>query len=131
MLPIISGIIAGQGKHINSSKAFWLSLIYVLSSALTYTVFGIIAGLLGSNLQAFLQTPWVIATFSAVFMVLALPMFGWFELQLPGFLQTKLAAASNSLRGGSMWRRGHHGRVFRLDHRSVRHRAVSRGFTIY
>ncbi|NOS74797.1 MAG: protein-disulfide reductase DsbD, partial [Methyloglobulus sp.] len=106
MLPIISGIIAGQGKHINSSKAFWLSLSYVMASALTYTVFGIIAGLFGSNLQAFLQTPWVIALFSGVFIVLALPMFGWFELQLPGFLQTKLAAASNSLRGGSMWSAG-------------------------
>lgn len=106
MLPIISGIIAGQGKHINSSKAFWLSLSYVMASALTYTVFGIIAGLFGSNLQAFLQTPWVIALFSGLFMVLALPMFGWFELQLPGFLQTKLAAASNSLRGGSIWSAG-------------------------
>jgi thioredoxin:protein disulfide reductase len=106
MLPIISGIIAGQGKHINSIKAFWLSLSYVMASALTYTVFGIIAGLFGSNLQAFLQTPWVIATFSAVFVVLALPMFGWFELQLPGFFQTKLAAASNNLRGGSIWSAG-------------------------
>ncbi|MBK8815693.1 MAG: protein-disulfide reductase DsbD [Methylococcaceae bacterium] len=103
MLPIISGIIAGQGRQINSRKAFGLSFCYVLASALTYTVFGVIAGLFGSNLQAFLQTPWVIATFSGLFVLLAMPMFGLFELQMPAFLQTKFVADSAHQRGGSFW----------------------------
>ncbi|NOS75366.1 MAG: protein-disulfide reductase DsbD, partial [Methyloglobulus sp.] len=106
MFPIISGIIAGQGKQLNQLKAFWLSLIYVLSSALTYTVFGVIAGLFGSNLQAFLQAPWVIASFSGVFVLLALAMFGLYELQMPTFLQSKLTAASTRQRSGSLWGAG-------------------------
>lgn len=106
MLPIISGIIAGQGGQINPRKAFGLSFCYVLASALTYTVFGVIAGLFGSNLQAFLQTPWVIASFSGLFVLLAMPMFGLFELEMPAFLQTKFVAASSNQRGGSFWGAG-------------------------
>jgi thioredoxin:protein disulfide reductase len=71
-----------------------------------HTVFGVIAGLFGSNLQAFLQAPWVIASFSGVFVVLALAMFGLYELQMPMFLQSKLTAASSSQRSGSLWGAG-------------------------
>ncbi len=106
MLPIISGIIAGQNQRLTQAKAFALSLTYVLTSALTYTAFGVIAGLSGNNLQAVLQTPWVIAAFSGLFIVLALAMFGLYELQMPSFLQSKLTSASGKQRGGSYWGAG-------------------------
>lgn len=106
MLPIISGIVVGQGRHVSQAKAFSLSLCYVLASALTYTVFGVIAGLFGSNIQAVLQTPWVIAIFSGLFVVLALPMFGVFELQIPSFLQSKLTAYSTNQQKGGYWGAG-------------------------
>jgi thioredoxin:protein disulfide reductase len=76
MLPILSGIVVGQGSNLNTRRAFWLSLSYVLASALTYTGFGVLAGLFGSNLQALFQEPWVIMAFSGVFVLLALSMFG-------------------------------------------------------
>ncbi|MFZ2172202.1 MAG: protein-disulfide reductase DsbD [Methylococcaceae bacterium] len=102
MLPIISGIVAGQGPNLNARRAFWLSLSYVLASALTYTVFGVLAGLFGSNLQALFQEPWVIMAFSGVFVLLALSMFGSFRLQMPSFIQTKVAAFSSRQKGGSL-----------------------------
>ncbi len=102
MIPILSGIIAGHGNNITQSKAFILSLVYVLAMAITYTILGIAAGLLGSNLQAAFQDPWVLSGFIAVFIFLALSMFGFYELQLPHALQTKLTAASNRQRSGSL-----------------------------
>lgn len=100
MIPILSGIIAGQ-KGITTRKAFILSLVYVLAMALTYTVAGVLAGLFGSNLQAALQNPWVLGVFSALFVLLALSMFGFFELQVPPALQNKLTEFSNKQAGGS------------------------------
>lgn len=99
MLPILSGIIVGHGHQITTARAFSLSLSYVLASALTYTVFGIVAGLLGANLQAAFQHSWVIAGFSALFVLLALPMFGLYELQLPSSWQSMLASR-RGVRGG-------------------------------
>ncbi len=101
MIPILSGIIIGHGKEINTSKAFILSLTYVISSALTYTIFGIFAGLFGSNLQAIFQNPWIIGSFSAIFVILALSMFGFFQLQLPASLQARFASISNQQQSGS------------------------------
>jgi thioredoxin:protein disulfide reductase len=106
MLPIISGIVAGQGTRITSSKAFWLSLCYVLASALTYAILGVFAGIFGSNIQALLQNPWVIAAFSGLFVLLALSMFGLFELQMPTFIQSRLISASVKQRGGHFWGAG-------------------------
>jgi thiol:disulfide interchange protein DsbD len=100
MIPIISSIIAGQGKQVSKRKAFYLSAIYVLSLAFTYTLAGIFAGLFGENLQILFQVPWIIASFSIVFVLLALSMFGFYELQLPSALQSKLASLSNSQQGG-------------------------------
>lgn len=102
MVPILSGIIAGQGEGLTSLKAFWLSLVYVLAMALTYTVAGVLAGLFGQNLQAVFQNPWIISAFVLVFIALALSMFGFFELQLPGRLQTRLSEASGRQQGGSL-----------------------------
>lgn len=103
MVPILSGIIAGQGERLTTLRAFWLSLVYVLAMALTYTVAGVLAGLFGQNLQVVFQNPWILSAFVGVFVLLALSMFGFYELQLPGRLQTRLVAASNQQQGGSLW----------------------------
>jgi len=100
MVPILSGIIAGQGKHLTSGRAFSLSLVYVLAMSVTYTVAGVLAGLFGQNLQAVFQNPWIIVGFVAIFVLLALSMFGLFELQLPSRWQTALTEQSNRQAGG-------------------------------
>ncbi|MBT8070369.1 MAG: protein-disulfide reductase DsbD [Gammaproteobacteria bacterium] len=102
MVPILSGIIAGQGENMTATRAFWLSLVYVLAMAVTYTVAGVLAGLFGQNLQALFQNPWILGFFIAIFIALALSMFGFFELQLPASLQTRLTQASNQQKGGSL-----------------------------
>ena len=102
MIPILSGLIVGQ-KDISTSRAFTLSLVYVLAMALTYTAVGVIAGLLGANLTVVFQKPWVVITFCAIFVLLALSMFGFFELQLPAKWQNKLSGISNRQKSGSMW----------------------------
>ena len=102
MVPILSGIIAGQGERMTTARAFWLSLVYVLAMALTYTVAGVLAGLFGQNLQALFQNPWILGFFIGIFVALALSMFGFFELQLPARLQTRLSQASNEQQGGSL-----------------------------
>ncbi|MDD4904822.1 MAG: protein-disulfide reductase DsbD [Methylobacter tundripaludum] len=102
MLPILSGIVVGQGSNLNTRRAFWLSLSYVLASALTYTVFGVLAGLFGSNLQALFQESWVIMAFSGIFVLLALSMFGCFQVQIPSFIQTKVMAISSKRQGGKL-----------------------------
>ncbi len=101
MIPILSGIIVGQGKQITTRKAFLLSLCYVTASALTYTVLGILAALFGSNLQATFQQPWIIVLFSAIFVLLAFSMFGFYNLELPKSLQSKLHNSSDKHRDGS------------------------------
>ena len=98
MIPIISGVIISQGKGITTKKAFALSVVYVLAMAVAYTIAGVLAGLFGSNLQAALQTPWVIYSFSAIFVALAFSMFGFYELKLPDKLVSKMS--SNSTKSG-------------------------------
>lgn len=101
MIPILSGIIVGQ-KNMTGRKAFILSLAYVLAMALTYTVAGVLAGMFGQNLQAMFQNPWVLGTFSAIFVLLALSMFGFYELQMPSSIQSRLNHLSNKQEGGSV-----------------------------
>lgn len=101
MIPILSGIIVGQGESVTTRKAFLLSLSYVVASALMYTVFGVLAALFGSNLQVIFQEPWVIAIFSAIFILLSLSMFGFYSLELPKSLQAKLHDSSDKHRDGS------------------------------
>ena len=102
MIPILSGIIIGQGDGITTRRAFLISLVYVLAMALTYTVAGVIAGLFGENLQATFQNPWILVAFSLVFVLLALSMFGFYELQMPTFLQSKLTELSGRQKGGTL-----------------------------
>lgn len=98
MIPIISGVIISHGHGLTTRKAFMLSVVYVLSMAVAYTIAGVLAGLFGSNLQAALQTPWVIYSFSAVFVALALSMFGFYELKLPDSIVAKVSSTDS--RGG-------------------------------
>ncbi|MCK9490985.1 MAG: protein-disulfide reductase DsbD [Sulfurimonas sp.] len=98
MIPIISGVIISQGEGITTKRAFGLSVVYVLAMAVAYTIAGVLAGLFGANLQAALQTPWVIYSFAGVFVVLAFSMFGFYELKLPDSLVAKVSKNSN--RGG-------------------------------
>ena len=100
MIPILSGIIAGQGRQVTTGRAFWLSLVFVLAMAVTYTIAGVLAGLFGANLQAAFQNPWILSFFALVFVLLALSMFGFYELQLPASWQTRLSEISNRQQGG-------------------------------
>ncbi len=102
MIPILSGIIAGQGDSLTTRKAFFLSLAYVLAMALTYAIVGVIAGLFGANLQATFQNAWVLGAFAAIFVALSLSMFGFYDLQLPSSVQTKLTQISNKQQGGTL-----------------------------
>jgi thiol:disulfide interchange protein DsbD len=101
MIPILSGIIAGQGEHITTRRAFTLSLVYVLAMSVTYTIGGVLAGLFGQNLQATFQSPWILGSFAILFVLLALSMFGFYELQLPSRWQSRLSEASNHQHGGN------------------------------
>ena len=83
MIPILSGIIVGQGAAMTRRHALGLSAVYVLGMAITYALAGVAAGLAGALLSAWLQNPWVLGTFAAIFVLLSLSMFGLYELQLP------------------------------------------------
>lgn len=102
MIPILSGIIVGQGENISTRKAFYLSLVYVLAMAMTYTIVGILVGLSGENIQAWFQNPWIIGSFAIIFVALSFSMFGFYELQMPASIQSKLANVSNSQQGGNI-----------------------------
>ena len=92
MIPILSSIIVGasQKEKMTASKGFFLSLVYVLSMSVAYTIAGVIAGLFGANLQVALQNPYVLVVFALIFVALAFSMFGYFEIRLPESIQTKL-----------------------------------------
>lgn len=100
MIPILSGMIIGQGRSISRRHAFGLSLVYVMAMAVTYALAGVGAGLAGTMLSAYLQNPWVLGSFAAVFVLLALSMFGFYQLQIPASIQTRLAGAANRSAGG-------------------------------
>jgi thioredoxin:protein disulfide reductase len=102
MIPILSGIIAGEGRSLNKVRALALSLAYVLGMALTYAVAGVAAALSGSLLAPALQSPWVLGAFALVFVWLALSMFGFYELRLPGFVHHRLDSAHQRLKGGRL-----------------------------
>jgi thiol:disulfide interchange protein DsbD len=104
MVPILSGIIvgAGGGRPVSRGRAFSLSLAYVLGMALTYTIAGAAFAAAGQQAQAFFQKPWIVVAFAALFVWLALGMFGVFNLQVPAALQTRLASLSNQQKQGTL-----------------------------
>jgi len=102
MIPILSGIIAGEGRDLGKVRALALALAYVLGMAVSYAAAGIAAAYSGSLMAAALQNVWVLTTFAAVFVALAGSMFGFYELQMPGFLRHPLSAAHQGLEGGKL-----------------------------
>jgi len=101
MIPILSGIIVNHGHAVTHLRAFVLSLAYVLGMAVTYAAVGVAAGFSGTLLSAALQNAWVLGAFALVFVVLSFSMFGFYELQLPAALQSKLSDTANR-QGGSL-----------------------------
>ena len=101
MVPILSGLIVGQGQKVTTSRAFLLSLTYVLGMAITYTITGALFSAAGKQVQAVFQQPWIIILFAALFIAMAVSMFGLYTVQMPGFIQTRLAQVSNRQRSGN------------------------------
>ena len=101
MVPILSGLIAGDRHRSGSLRSFLLSLVYIEATAITYAAAGVAAGLSGVAIQANLQNPWVLGSFAGLFVLLALSMFGLFSLQLPAGLQTRLTELSGAQKGGT------------------------------
>ena len=105
MIPILSGIIVGSGRNghgVTHARGFALSLAYVLGMAITYAAIGIAAGFTGTLLSSALQNPWVLGGFALIFVVLSFSMFGFYELQLPSFMQSKVSEEASHLKGGSL-----------------------------
>ncbi|MEO0576239.1 MAG: protein-disulfide reductase DsbD [Pseudomonadota bacterium] len=101
MIPILSGIIAGDGDSVTPMRGFSLALLYVLGMALTYTIAGAAFAAAGQQAQTVFQQPWILITFAGLFVVLSLSMFGMFELQMPSSIQTKIANISGNQKSGT------------------------------
>jgi thiol:disulfide interchange protein DsbD len=102
MVPILSSIIVGEGAGSNRSRGLLLSVTYSLGMAIVYTILGVAAGLAGEGLAGALQNPWVLGTFALLMAVLSLSMFGFYELQVPAALQSKLSTVSNRQSSGKL-----------------------------
>jgi len=102
MFPILSGIIVNSGEHLTKGHGFILALAYVMGMSLTYSAAGVAAGLSGAMLSVALQNAWVLGGFALVFVALSLSMFGFYELQLPNSIQSKLSKETGHLRGGHL-----------------------------
>jgi thiol:disulfide interchange protein DsbD len=102
LIPILSSVIAGQGRAIRRGRTGALSIAYVLGMAVTYTAIGAVAGATGEQLQAYFQNVWAIGAVSLILVLMALSLFGLYSVQIPGFLQSRLAARSDRLAGGTL-----------------------------
>lgn len=104
MVPILSGIIAGQGQHLSARRGLLLAAAYVVGMSLSYALAGVAVGYFGAsaNISAWLQNPWVLSIFASIFVLLALAMFGFYELQLPSGIMNKLNGLNQSQQGGRL-----------------------------
>ncbi len=104
MIPILSSIIVGQGEKTSAAKGFGLSLVYVLAMALTFGVIGAITAAVGegAGIQAHFQSPWVLVPFALLFVALAFAMFGFYNIQIPSAIQSRLNMISNQQQGGNL-----------------------------
>jgi thiol:disulfide interchange protein DsbD len=102
MVPILSSIIVGEGGKTKRARGLVLSVTYALGMAIVYTALGVAAGLIGEGLAAALQNPWVLGAFALLIVAMAMSMFGFYELQVPAALQSKLAGASNRQASGKL-----------------------------
>lgn len=102
LIPILSSVIAGQGEAVTKAKAAWLSGIYVLGTAVTYAAIGAVAGATGEQLQAYFQNVWAIGALAIIFFLMSLSMFGLYDIQMPSFIQSRMAEKSQGIKGGSV-----------------------------
>jgi len=102
MIPILSGIIAGEGDNVSSKRGFMLALSYVMGMAIVYTAAGVAAAAAGLQLQATFNQPWILILFAGLFVILALGMFGAYDLQMPSSVQSKLSSISGNQKSGTM-----------------------------
>ncbi|TMP38088.1 protein-disulfide reductase DsbD [Pseudoalteromonas citrea] len=100
MFPILSSLIAGQ-QGLSTKKAFRLSFVYIQGMAVTYAALGLVVAALGGQVQGYIQHPAVLISFSLLFVLLAMSMFGWYEIKLPSSMMNKLTSVSNKQQGGS------------------------------
>lgn len=103
MIPILSSIIVSQGEKITPKRSFFLSLVYVLAMAVAYTMAGIASAYSGDSIQAALQTPWILVSFAMIFVVLSLSMFGFYDLEMPKWVQARVTKASQDAEGKGVW----------------------------
>ena len=103
MLPILSGVVL-RGQ-VGGIRGFYLSLAYVLPMAICFALLGALMGMFGAqlNLQARLQSAWVLVPFATFFALFALAMFGVFELKLPHAISSRLDRIAGRTEGGSLW----------------------------
>ena len=102
-IPILSAIIVGQGREVTTGRAFVLSLTYVLGMALTYTIAGTAFAALGGRAPAAaFERPWIVASFAALFVAMAMSMLGLFTVQIPAALQTRIASLSSRQTAGTL-----------------------------
>jgi len=105
MIPILSSIIVSQqseDERPSAFKGFMISLVYVLSMAITYTIVGVVSGMLGADIQSAMQSPWVLSLFALMFFALALSLFGYYEIQLPSSWQSKINSISDDAQGSGI-----------------------------
>jgi len=101
MVPIVAGLITAGGASVTRARAFLLSLAYVLGMAATYTAAGVAVAAAGQQAQTLFQQTWIILLFAALFVAMAASMFGFFTVQMPSFVQTRLSEMSNQQKSGS------------------------------
>lgn len=101
MVPILTSIIVGQKGSLNTRKASLLSITYVMGMSITYAIAGLVVAYLGNSLQVWLQTPWIIGATCGLFVLLALSLFGFYDLRLPRRWHNHLSSMSNQQQGGT------------------------------
>lgn len=102
LIPILASVIGGQGETVTKARGGFLAAVYVLGTAVTYAAIGYVAGATGEQLQAYFQNVWAVGTLVVIFVVMSLSMFGLFELQMPGFLQSRLQTSTQDIKGGAV-----------------------------
>jgi len=102
MVPILSSIIVGDKNTSSRGRGLLLSVVYAFGMAIVYTIFGVAAGLAGEGLAAALQNPWVLGAFAVLMVAMSLSMFGFYQLQMPAAIQTRLTQASERQAAGKL-----------------------------
>ena len=103
MIPILTGIIVGQGNNLSTGRAFAMSLTYVIAMSVTYALIGMLVASSGINIQANLQNPYVLISFALLFFIFALAMFDFFRIQMPTVIQNFLVNKSNAGNSGTFF----------------------------